>query len=286
MTRRVPFLLVVSLVAGCKGKPPGTQVPPGVVIARAVTGELPRTAPTSRAWNQTGEMVVALLPQDLVEPKLATPGVAQLKVRALHDRGWIAFRLEWADVRQDTLVAPGQFSDAAAVQLPTEAAADVTDPAMGLAGRPVAISYWKAAWQETGDPVARLRPNMAPTFYPPQAAAAGGNRAALEMLYAPARGAHNPVTVREPGAAVQDLRAEGAGTLTAARAQVSVGAGVWKGGAWQVTIARPLATDDASPFRAGRRTYVAFAVWDGAAGHVGAKKMRSAWIPLTLEETR
>jgi DMSO reductase family type II enzyme heme b subunit len=285
MTRRLPFLLVVWLIAGCKGTQQPARIPPGVVVARAVTGELPRTAPTARAWNQAGELVVALLPQDLVEPKLAAPGVAQVKVRALHDRGWIAFRLEWADARRDTLVGPGQFSDAAAVQLPTEAAADVTDPAMGLAGRPVAISYWKAAWQETGDPVARLRPNMAPTFYPPQAAA-GANRAALEMLYAPARGAHNPVTVRERGAAVQDLRSEGAGTLTAPRQQVSVGAGVWKNGAWQVIIARPLATADGSPFRPGRRTYIAFAIWDGAAGHVGAKKMRSGWIPLTLEGNR
>ena len=28
---------------------------------------------------------------------------------------------------------------------------------------------------------------------------------------------------------------------------------------------------------------VAFAVWQGAHGEVGARKMRSAWIPLALE---
>jgi hypothetical protein len=33
----------------------------------------------------------------------------------------------------------------------------------------------------------------------------------------------------------------------------------------------------------GRRTQVAFAVWEGAHGEAGARKMRTGWIPLVLE---
>jgi hypothetical protein len=31
------------------------------------------------------------------------------------------------------------------------------------------------------------------------------------------------------------------------------------------------------------RLHVAFAVWDGGRDEVGARKMRSVWIPMTLE---
>jgi hypothetical protein len=284
-TNIIALAVLAAGAGGCKGKPAAATRAPGEVTARAAVADLPRTDPAAKAWGSAGEMIVTLLPQDLVEPKLTTPGVARLKVRALHRGGWIVFRLEWLDPTRDILLGPGRFSDAVAIQLPTEAGSDVTDPAMGLKGRPVAISYWKAAWQESGDPVAALRPNMPPTFYPP-AAASGGGRAILEQQFAPARGAHNPSTNRTAGDAVQDLLAEGAGTLTVAPDQGSVGRGVWRSGVWQVTIARPLGPPDTSPFRPGRRTYVAFAVWDGAAGNAGAKKMRTAWIPLTLEQVK
>jgi hypothetical protein len=284
-TRTLALAVLAASIGGCKGKRATPARTATEVVVRAAAGDLPRTDPTSKAWDKASEMIVTLLPQDLVEPKLVTPGVARIKVRALHDAGWIAFRLEWADATRDVLLGPGRFSDGVAVQLPTEAGSDVTDPAMGLKGRPVAISYWKAAWQETADPVAALRPNMPPTFYPP-AAASGGQRATLEREFAPARGANNPSTNRAPGDAVQDLLAEGAGTLTVATGQDSIGRGTWQGGVWRVTIARPLGPPDTSPFRPGRRTYVAFAVWDGAAGNAGAKKMRTVWIPLTLEEAK
>jgi hypothetical protein len=34
---------------------------------------------------------------------------------------------------------------------------------------------------------------------------------------------------------------------------------------------------------AGKRSQVALAVWDGARGEVGARKMRSVWVPIATE---
>ena len=31
-----------------------------------------------------------------------------------------------------------------------------------------------------------------------------------------------------------------------------------------------------------RESYAAFAVWDGGRGNVGARKMRTGWVPLAL----
>jgi DMSO reductase family type II enzyme heme b subunit len=59
---------------------------------------------------------------------------------------------------------------------------------------------------------------------------------------------------------------------------------VWANGRWLTTIARPLNEGaGVANLQPGQRTYVAFAVWDGAARHMGARKMRSGWIPLVLE---
>ena len=278
------ILVVLTLASACSSKKAAPRAT-GDVVALRVIGELPRADAASAAWATVDPVTVALLPQDLVEPRLMQSGVGELEVRALHDDAWIAFRIEWKDATRDALVGAGRFSDAVAIQLPVGSGPDATDPAMGIAGQPVAITVWKAAWQERGDPVAALRPNMPPYHYPYEAAT-GGDRAVLERLYAPARGAGNPVTARDSDVAVQDLRAEGAGTITAVP-RVSTGQGSWSTGHWRVVIARPLAIDPQSaPLRADRRANVAFAVWDGSLGHVGAKKMRTVWLPLRFEVSR
>jgi DMSO reductase family type II enzyme heme b subunit len=78
--------------------------------------------------------------------------------------------------------------------------------------------------------------------------------------------------------------AEGFGNPSPAVSQQAKGRGVWSTGRWQTTIARPLAEGTgAANLQPGQKTYVAFAVWDGAQRHTGARKMRSGWIPLVLE---
>ena len=133
---------------------------------------------------------------------------------------------------------------------------------------------------ELVETVAALRPNASIDHYPYQAAK-GEGRAELERQYAPAKNVGNPMTVR-PNGAVQALVAEGFGTLSPAVGQEVRGAGAWHDRTWSVVLARPLGDPQTTPLAAGGRTYVAFAIWDGSAGDVGARKMRSVWVPLEL----
>jgi DMSO reductase family type II enzyme heme b subunit len=60
---------------------------------------------------------------------------------------------------------------------------------------------------------------------------------------------------------------------------VSSGNGKKTDKGWAVVLARPLPAG----LRPGARSQVAFAVWEGGHQEVGAKKMRSVWIPIALE---
>ncbi|MFQ5655355.1 MAG: ethylbenzene dehydrogenase-related protein, partial [Planctomycetota bacterium] len=109
--------------------------------------------------------------------------------------------------------------------------------------------------------------------------------AAMERRYAPARAAGNQIASQKVTSAVQDLTAEGFGTLAFASEQRSTGQGVHGAGRWVVTICRPLdpSPGSATGLRPGASTFVAVAVWDGGRAHTGSKKMRSIWVPLQME---
>ena len=217
------------------------------------------------------------------------PGVDLVRVRALHNGEWVVFRLEWADPSQDLIPRPGHSSDAAAIQFPLLTNADLPDNAMGEKGKGVRIWYWKAVWQDDtaraqgqrGDRIASLYPNAAIDHYPFEANASA--RAEMEKRYAPARAAENPIPVLPGSGPVQVLVAEGFGNTRVAPAQTGRGKGHWASGKWTITIARPLAGGaELGDLPAGKRTYLALAIWDGDKSHAGSRKMRSTWIPLVL----
>jgi DMSO reductase family type II enzyme heme b subunit len=129
--------------------------------------------------------------------------------------------------------------------------------------------------------VAALYPRAAVDAYPFQQNATA--RAEMEKRYAPAMAAGNPVTDRPQSGPVQQMLAEGFGTSSVPRDQKATGRGAWTANTWAVTIARPLAEGDGrNNLEAGKKAYVAFAVWDGAERQTGSRKMRSGWIPLML----
>ncbi|MBI2186026.1 MAG: hypothetical protein HYU37_02745 [Acidobacteria bacterium] len=289
---RVSIVIVLLLAATASGAcRRGPAIDTTQVTAVAVTGSLPTEDPLAAAWDGAPEYPAALLPQDIIEPKLMTAGAARVTVRALHNGDWIVFRLGWDDPTENILAQTGVTSDSAAIQLPAQAGSLVPDPAMGEAGKAVHLLYWKALWQDdaaraaTGqDRIAALYPNATTDHYPFLA-----NPAAKEEMarrYAPADAAGNPVTRRASTSAVQELVAEGYGTTAAAPSQQALGHGAWRNGQWLVTIARPL---DEGPGMArltpGQKTFLAVAVWDGTSRQAGARKMRSVWIPLVLQAT-
>ncbi len=252
-----------------------------VVAVRRTT--VPAT-PDDKAWLSVPPYTVALLLQDMVEPRLLEASTEKADVRAITDGTRIAFRLEWTDATQDDVPGVGRFSDACAVQLPVTIQADLPAPQMGEPQRPVEITYWRAFWQSTvngrEDTIKALYPNATVDHYPFEAASLEpGSEAQREMAqrYAPARALDNPMAGPRQRP-VQDLIAEGPGTIRPAPQTRSDGNGARTDKGWAVVLSRPLPVG----LEAGTRTQVAFAVWEGAHQEAGARKMRSAWTPLTI----
>jgi hypothetical protein len=171
------------------------------------------------------------------------------------------------------------------VQIPAKTEPTIPAPQMGEPGRPVEIVMWNAAWQAVvdgrGDSIRDLYPRASIDHYPFEAASLEkGSAAQGEMAarYAPARSLGN--TMAGPRTTpVQDLMAEGPGTLAPRTPSASTGKGVRTNDGWAVVIRRPF--PEGVSERTG--TQIAFAVWDGAHEEVGARKMRTGWIPVVLK---
>ncbi len=242
-------------------------------------------APTDKVWSEVAPTQVPLVPQDMVEPRLLKASTASIRVRALTDGQRVAFLLEWDDATMDDMQKPSRFSDACAVQVPAAVSADVPAPQMGEPGRAVEISYWRASWQAMvdgrPDDIHALYPDATVDHYPFEAASLDKDpeaQKAMAQRYAPARAVGNEMAGprQQP---VQDLLAEGPGSLSPTTKSQSTGSGKRGPKGWSVMIVRPMPTG----VGAGKRGQVAFAVWDGGQGEVGARKMRSVWLPLALE---
>jgi DMSO reductase family type II enzyme heme b subunit len=277
------LLAVVAVLAGCRKAEVAPTSIPDVVVAHSAT--LP-SEPDDRAWDAAPEHVATLLLQDLVDPRLMEPSTAEIRVRALSDGRRLAFRLEWADETLDDTRKPARFTDACAVQLPAKIEATVPSPQMGEEGRPVQIIYWSAAWQAVvdgrADSLENLYPNATVDHYPFEAQSLeSGSRERHEMAnrYAPARALGNTMAgPRETP--VQDLIAEGPGTLTPAPESISTGSGKRLEGGWSVVVSRPLPEG----FQTQPQSQVSFAVWQGSHEEVGSQKMRTGWVTLTKQE--
>lgn len=280
---RGAWLLAVCAVAvwsACRRAPAPT---PEVVAVVAST--LPDD-PDDAAWRNAPEHVTPLLLQDLVEPRLMTASTKDVRVRAFADGQRIAFRLEWADAVANDLPGAGRFLDACAVQLPHQVDANAPDPQMGQPGKAVDITYWRSDWQASldgrDDSIQALYPNATVDHYPFQAPSLEpGSDAQQQMArrYAPADAAGNRRGGRRQSA-VEDLVAEGPGTLSPAASTTSVGRGVRTPTGWAVVITRTL--PDGLSLRS--RTQVAFAVWEGSAQEAGSRKMRSGWVGLSMRD--
>jgi hypothetical protein len=241
--------------------------------------------PADLAWDNAPEHAAKLLLQDLVEPRLMQPSTPEVRVRAITNGAEIAFRLEWTDATKSDRPGPAHFIDACAVQVPTKIEANVPAPQMGEAGKPVEITFWRADWQAIvdgrPDSIKEIYPHASVDHYPFEAPPLEkGSPAQNELAsrYAPARALGN----RRAGPreqAVEDLMAEGPGTLSPAPPAGSKGRGVRTEHGWSVVIARRIPRG----LTANSRSQIAFAIWEGSRQEAGARKMRTGWIPLSLK---
>jgi hypothetical protein len=284
MFRLYRFLIPVAIAAlmvsiSCRRGPARTTE-----VVAVSTGKVP-LAPQDPAWERAPEHLARLLPQDQVEPRLMKGSTPEVLVRVLTDGSDVAFRLEWQDPTLDDIAGPGRFVDGCGVQLPKRIEATPPDPQMGSTGHPVEITFWRADWQAVvngrGDTIRDLYPNVTVDRYPFDAASLDPGSAAqkeMALRYSPARALGN----RRSGpreVPVDDMIAEGPGTLTPAPATTSAGQGLRSKNGWTVVLKRRLPAD-LSPCT---RSQVAFAVWEGSHKEVGARKMRTGWIPLLRE---
>ena len=245
--------------------------------------------PQDAACDQAPEHVARLLLQDLVEPRLMIPSTPEMQVRSLTNGSEIAFRLQWMDLSQSDLPGPSSFVDACAIQIPSKIEKDIPEPQMGKAGRPVEITFWRADWQASvngrPDTLQALYPNAAVDHYPFEAKPLESDVTAQKEMakrYAPADAVGN----RRAGprlSPVEDMIAEGPGTLAPSpRGTSSTGKGIRTLQGWSVVLSRRLPEGLAPKVR----SQIAFAIWEGAHGEVGARKMRTGWIPLAMKEAR
>ena len=280
----VAAILIYAVFAGC-----GKKEPP--ISDSEVKAVFEKTLPSTvedRTWERVPLHPAKLLLQDMVEPRLMQGSTSFVRVQAVTDGQKIAFRLTWNDSTLDDVPGPGRFADAVALQMPASTTADVPAPQMGETGRAVEITYWSAIFQAVvngrKDDIQAIYPRSAVDHYPFEAPSLKpGSAAQQEMAkrYAPARSLGNPMS--GPRAVpVQDLLAEGPGTIRPAEKTLSSGSGKYSRDGWSVLLVRPLPNG----LQPGGRTQVAFAVWEGSHQEVGSRKMRTAWVPLSLGSSR
>lgn len=284
MKARNPLFIAIgiflALLIGCgKKAPPLSDAEVKALFAKALPSTL-----DDPIWESAPLHPAKLLLQDMVEPRLMQTSTALVNVQAATDGQRMAFRLSWNDATADDLPGAARFGDAAAVQLPAVTAPDLPSPQMGEEGKPVEITYWSAVFQAVvdgrKDDIQAIYPQAKVDHYPFEAAslkAGSPEQEAMAKRYAPARSLGNPMAGPRKSP-VQDLYAEGPGTLRLADKSISTGVGKRSKEGWSVLLLRPLPQG----IQAGGRTQVAFAVWEGSHQEVGARKMRSAWIPLAL----
>jgi DMSO reductase family type II enzyme heme b subunit len=276
------LLLSTCLIATACQK---QAAPPLTEVAALKAAAVPQK-PDDTVWNSAPEFIAKLILQDLVEPRLMAPSTTEVRVRALRTDRDIAFRLEWDDATNDDLSDPGRFCDACAIQLPQKFEPTVPAPQMGEGAKGVEITYWNAGWQAMvdgrGDAITDIYPNAMVDHYPFEAKSLEkGSPEQQEMAkrYAPAKAMGN-LMAGPRKSPVQDLVAEGPGSLAPAASNESKGCGKRTPKGWAVVISRRLPNEivaDVVP-------QIAFAVWDGAKQEVGARKMRTAWINLNMKD--
>jgi mono/diheme cytochrome c family protein len=260
-------------------------------IVAARVPELP-DHPDSGLWQTAAPVDLHLMPL-----WWRTDRPEGLTVRALHDGKDLVILLSWADTSHDaTAIRPQDFRDAAAVAFSL-----TPDPpffAMGQPGGPVNIWMWKAERQADLEPafqdLEKVYPNIGIDSYPNllRSPIEQPARHALTLqsdpTYVTAWGAGNIVADPTRKSAVEDLTAQGFGTLRARpRAAQGVNAlGVYETGAYHVQLRRALRGGgaDAVSLAPGSRTAVSFAVWNGAAGDRDGKKSVTIWQELLVAE--
>ena len=277
-----------AALAGCDPDYPDGVLPGDVHAVRV--DRVPFDDPDSDVWGRTPPKTVELGSQQIALPHRASPSVATIEVRAIHDGKRIGFRIDWHDPDvHDLTVRVNDFRDACAVLL-SPGAGDDAVRTMGTADVASTLLHWKADWQRDLDEgrsgIDTVYPNRSVDVYPPLIDTAPADvsiaeyEAADATMWLPGLHVENPLSAGTRRTAVEKIIANGFSTSTTAPTQNASGRGIRHDDGWRVTITKPLAADDDGETNLGLGSVAtcAFAIWSGADGDGGSRKSPSATV--------
>lgn len=248
-------------------------------------------------FKDSKEVAIALQKQDKAFPN-GGGSVKSAEVKAIHDGLTIYFQITWKDpTRNARAIAVQEFRDAVALMFPLGAVeitpAEHFSPRMGDREKPTNLWHWKADWEadllvkgELEDVEAQY-PNMHDDFnLNPYSAYYHRELITSVEVLSGGRAAHNLLSQPARGRTVEDLNAEGFGTLTTQDHQDVNGCSKYEEGEWTVIMYRSLITEDPHDvqFVPGGNSFFNMAVWNGGEqDRNGQKNISTQWHPVTLE---
>lgn len=225
--------------------------------------------PNDPLWNSVDYADIPMSGQVTVPPRLQTPQIDLMTVKAVYNSKEVAFLLVWDDRRANTTHAepppppvpgtegyttypvlypsenrPTGYRDAVAVQMAVKIPDSPELPhfVAGSQDKPVNLWYWKADLNE--DPSVKTP---------------------VEMLIS--KGHKKPPVPTK----IQNV----------------MGKGVFKDGQWKAVLKRPLVSEDPTSItniEPGKAIPIAFHAWDGNNGEVGTQMSISSWYFMVIEK--
>lgn len=249
------------------------------------------------AFKEASGVKVNLQMQDKAFPN-GGGSVKSAEVKGIHDGVSVYFQISWDDsTKNSRVIAPQNYRDAVALMFPLGKVVISPDekfsPRMGDRQKPVNLWHWKADWEM--DLVAKGGLEECPVQYPnmhddfsmnPRSPDFHKGLIQSPPILAGGVAAHNLISMPNRGRVVEDLNAEGFGTLTSQDHQDVNGCSEYENNRWTVIMYRLLNTEDPLDvqFMPGESTYFNMAVWNGdKEDRNGQKNISSQWHPLELE---
>ena len=282
MRKNILYSLIIVALA---------EVAAADINVKKITGNLEEDFKNPTIWKMAEkEQEINMLGQPMIQPKPKKTETMSVNVSAVHDGKWIVFKVRWKDTEVSEAEKLATFSDAVALQFPIKD--NETPPPIMMGGKddPVHLFHWKYQYQvdakQGKKTIDKIYPNMTTDMYPMDFKEKGNYKEASneqKESFVGGTAAGNPQSFSKTG--VDEIFAEGFGSSAVADSHQGKGFGEWKKGEWTVYIARPLSYENGSKLIVGKRSHIAFAVWQGGKKEVGAiKSLTMLWTPFHILE--
>lgn len=261
------------------------------IEVKKVLGDLSKDYRSESIWKSVStDQSISLMGQPMIAPKPKNTETSLITVSAVHDGKWIVFRLKWKDSEISESEKLATFSDAVALQFPIKNNEVPPPIMMGGKDDPVHLFHWKYQYQLDAKngikTIDQIYPNMTTDMYPMDFKEKGNFKEASKdqkESFVGGTAAGNPQSFSKTG--VDEIFAEGFGSSAVSDSNLAQGFGEWKNGEWMVYIARPLFYENGSKLPVGKKSHIAFAVWQGGKKEIGAiKSLTMMWTPFVVLE--